>query len=209
MERVANVPHLIAAFEALSQVQDRNFRCSTVFGEPFVITPTGKCNTICNAAGWVAQHPYFTALGLELRRSPLVNKWVPYHAGANGGFGVFGYAALGMVLGIQTHTVQRVFAPYFYSTPESVTLKEVLRRLKTVITRVGGKEEFKAYVQSKKPPKAPKVKKPKVKKPKSAKAKKLAKAKRKAALVARAGAPVNVLAAAAGGKTTVKAPAAV
>jgi hypothetical protein len=158
MERKANISHLIAAFNALSSVQDRNFKCSTDFGEPFKITEDGRCRTICNAAGWVVQYPYFRKLGLSMDKpggNGIGARYAPTFRATEGRVRLLrGYGAVAHVLGMDTDAAMHIFAPYYYAAPEATTLRDVLRRLKTFITKAGGKAELDAALAESKAPKA-------------------------------------------------------
>lgn len=176
MARVPNVANLVAAFEALSSVPERNFMLGRNFGYPFKITDTGKCNTICNAAGWIAQHPHFKAQGMTFEEG-VFGDCVPtyYKEDSKNIYRMVGFSALSYLLGIDMLLCLRIFSHYSYACPETVTPKMVCRRLKTTITKAGGKEALKALLKAQKPPK---VKVPAKKKAK--KAKKKAKTSKKA-----------------------------
>lgn len=146
-----SVDHLLAAYAALETIQDKNFNMSEDFGEPFKITGSGRCNTVCNAAGWVAQHPHFKHLGLKFEERLVrgQKKHLPTLKTSDGATAI-GYNALAYVMGMDHHTALKVFSPFYYPEAEKTTVQDVLKRLKSVIGKAGGGDSLKAHLKAQK-----------------------------------------------------------
>jgi len=131
-----NHQHLLAAFAALQTVLPKNFKMTDDFGQPFKITDGGKCTVVCNAAGWVAQHPHFKSLGLKFGETQFgsAKKVMPTFKTDAGGM-AYGYNALAYALGADLGTVNQLFSPHFYPTGEATTIEDVLKRLKGAIAK--------------------------------------------------------------------------
>lgn len=158
-----NMVNLIAAFDALSSVPDKNFSMVPAAPGPFQIL-NGKCPTVNDAMGWVAQYPHFTQQGVTYEPSEsgrmrvVCRTSLPRSFPTAGVLTYYGYGALAYALGLSYQQAARVFYRLEYNAPETVTIKEVVRRLKTVITKVGGKDALDAHIKASKPPKVPKPK---------------------------------------------------
>jgi hypothetical protein len=173
IKEFGKVEHLLAAYAALQTVQDRNFKMVKDFGQPYTVNAQGRCNTVCNAAGWVAQHPHFKSLGVKFEEGIVLGKKVfqpVYYMDGKNEPAAQGYNALAYALEMDIQTVFRVFSPFHYPEPyEATTVADVLKRLKGVINKAGGADSLKAHLKAQKAKSKVKKAKKAAKEPKTAK----------------------------------------
>lgn len=150
MKQQGNVVNLLAAYDALMSVPEKNFKLDTDFGEPIKVVAGGRCSSVASPGGWIAQHPHFKEQGVEFVEVPFAGgkkRFMPTVAvsapGVENAMHVRGYNALSRVLGVDIDTTHKVLSPSGYPDPRKVTPKDVAKKLRSVIVKVGGSEVLK------------------------------------------------------------------
>lgn len=153
MQRIdGDVDALLNALRALESVPESNYSVSNGFGgngfgEPFVVK-NGRCATVCNAAGWLAQNPYFTKKGLHFTPGVLKDDgYMPTLFLKKIKATLRGHSAVARVLGMGGEDYAKVFVYPASRTDRTkeVTLSQVIRRLRLAIKKAGGAERLQEY----------------------------------------------------------------
>lgn len=102
---------------------------------------TLSCGTVCCAGGWLGLHPYFNAIGLELKASSVAPRAFPHFKGEV--LRGQGYITIAAALGLSADDAARLFRPRIGSDQHygmGISDKELFRRRVQYFLKEQGEE---------------------------------------------------------------------